>query len=38
VQGIFLLLVFTVVLANLTADVAQVLLDPRLRRARWREA
>lgn len=31
VQGLFLLLVFTVVLTNFAADVLQALLDPRLR-------
>jgi peptide/nickel transport system permease protein len=31
VQGVFLLLVFSVVLANIAADILQVRLDPRLR-------
>jgi peptide/nickel transport system permease protein len=31
VQGVFLLLVFSVVLANIAADVAQARLDPRVR-------
>ncbi|MEA2164761.1 MAG: peptide/nickel transport system permease protein [Thermoanaerobaculia bacterium] len=31
VQGVFLLLVFTVVLANIVADFAQLRLDPRIR-------
>lgn len=31
VQGVFLLLVFSVVLANIAADIVQVRLDPRLR-------
>ncbi len=34
VQGIFLLLVFTVILANLVADLLQAWLDPRLRSLR----
>ena len=33
VQGVFLLLVFSVVLANVAADVAQARLDPRQRGA-----
>lgn len=33
VQAVFLLMVFAVVLANVTADLVQVLLDPRLRPA-----
>jgi peptide/nickel transport system permease protein len=31
VQGVFLLLVFTVVLANIAADILQLQLDPRMR-------
>ena len=31
VQGVFLLLVFSMVLANITADITQRRLDPRLR-------
>lgn len=31
VQGVFLLMIITVVLANMAADLLQVLLDPRLR-------
>ena len=37
VQGVFLLLVFTVVLANLAADALQTLFDPRLHPRRWQE-
>jgi len=31
VQGVFLLLVFSMILANIAADIAQGRLDPRLR-------
>jgi peptide/nickel transport system permease protein len=31
VQGVFLLLVFSVVLANIAADILQIRLDPRVR-------
>jgi peptide/nickel transport system permease protein len=31
VQGVFLLLVFSVVLANIAADLLQTRLDPRVR-------
>lgn len=38
VQGIFLLLVFSVVLANLAADALQALLDPRVRPRRMQRS
>lgn len=38
VQGVFLLMVFTVVLANAAADLVQGLLDPRQRRLHRQEA
>lgn len=35
VEGVFILFVFTVVFANLLADLLQIRLDPRLRPVRW---